>query len=210
VTVLLLSALVGLAPALVPQAPARATPGPLDVIRASNELVRRLIRPGHRLTAEEHARLVREIESTSDFPTITREVLASRWAGITPDQQRIFAARFARLVALSSVQKMGRYRAERVEYLGQQVEGDRAVVRTRAYFEGRGASLDYDLRRFGEAWRIVDYRLNGVSNAANYRKQFDRILDRESFEGLLARIEQRLAQMSAGDGQDSSTLAGRR
>jgi phospholipid transport system substrate-binding protein len=190
----LVAAVLALLPRLGPAAPPLQA-DPIDAIRASNDRVRFLLRPGHTRTAADREALLDTIASSTDFPTVSRRILGDRWNQLPAARQQDFVAAFSRLVALSSIDKLGRHRADRVEYLGQRVQGARAEVRTAASFEGRRVTLDYDMARIDGAWKIVDYRLNGVSNAENYRRQFERILAREGFDGLMARIRQKVADL---------------
>lgn len=45
----------------------------------------------------------------------------------------------------------------------------------------RGAiEFDYHLERVDSEWKIVDYDVDGVGTVSNYRRQFRRLLRRES------------------------------
>ncbi|MBE3072309.1 MAG: ABC transporter substrate-binding protein [Acidobacteria bacterium] len=174
---------------------------PLEVIRASNTRIAQLMRPGHRLTPAEEGEILQIVERTSHFPTIAREVIGRRWESVPEPQREAFIAAFSRLIGLTSIEKMGRYRADRFEYAGQQVDGDRGAVRTVAFYQGKRVSLDYVMARIDGAWRIIDYSMNGVPSSRNYQKQFARILEKQDFAGLLARLDRRLASMKKPAGR---------
>lgn len=174
---------------------AAATLDPLQVIRASNERVARLLRPGRKLAPADREEVLRVIDRTSHFPTIARRILARRWDEASAEQREAFVTAFSRLVGFTSIQKMGRYQADRVLYLGQQVDGGAATVMTAAFYKGKRVSLDYELALVDGEWRVVDYALNGVKSSANYRRQFDRILPKEGLDGLIARLRKKLASL---------------
>ena len=77
-------------------------------------------------------------------------------------------------------------------------------MRTRVFFKGKGvgnskgASLDYEMVRTGGHWRIVNYALNGVDNGQSYRRQFDKILDKESVASLIGRLRKKAAELEKG------------
>ncbi len=81
--------------------------------------------------------------------------------------------------------------ADKFEYLGDTVQGDEAVVRTRVVIRnGTAIPVSYRARREEAGrWRVYDLDVEGVSLVRNYRSQFDSIIRRTSFEQLLARMK---------------------
>ena len=58
---------------------------------------------------------------------------------------------------------------------------------------GQEASVVFRLHRPGERWLIYDVSVEGISLVANYRAQFDRIIQRASYQSLVTRIKEKLA-----------------
>jgi len=58
---------------------------------------------------------------------------------------------------------------------------------------GREVDIDYRMVRRGEAWLVRDVLVDGVSLAANYRVQFERVLQQGSYAELVARMEEKVA-----------------
>lgn len=172
-------------------------PGPLDVIRASNARVAELLSAGRTLGPEEKAEVLKVIESVTSFPSIAQNALGAKWQGATADQRREFVATFSRLLSASSIQKLGRYRAERFDYVGERVDGEKATVTTVAYYKDQPLRLDYQLSRLDGDWKITNYVLNDVDSARNYRKQFAKILETESLDALIARLKKKLLEVEA-------------
>ncbi len=54
--------------------------------------------------------------------------------------------------------------------------------------------IEYTLRRDGRRWRVVDVTTDGVSMVRNYRDQFGRIIARDGWAELIARMERRLEE----------------
>ena len=183
-----------------PQATAAPAAGPLEVIRQSNVRVMRILRPGHTITAADRVQVLELLQEATDFAAVSENVMGPRWASMPATERAEFTAAFAALVSATSIAKMGRYRADRFEYLAETVTGDRAAVRTRAYYQGRGVSLDYELALAGGRWRIVNYALNGVDNGRSYRRQFDKILEKDTVAALIARLRKKVAEIEAGAG----------
>jgi phospholipid transport system substrate-binding protein len=84
-----------------------------------------------------------------------------------------------------------------VQYLGETAQDDSVVVRTRARSrENRRAQpveIDYLMHRDANGWRVYDVTTDGVSLVDNYRGQFNRIIDRDGFDGLLRKMQSRIA-----------------
>lgn len=88
----------------------------------------------------------------------------------------------------------GRRATAPVQFVGESVDGDFAAVQARvATRRGQEAAVIFRLHRRGERWLIYDLSVEGISLVGNYRAQFDQIIQRASYQGLVARIKQRLA-----------------
>jgi len=170
---------------------------PTDVIRASNLRVSRILRPGHRVTRADRDRVARILQEATDFDAVAANVLRTRWQAMPAVERAEFVGAFARLVSATAIAKMGRYRADRFEYLGETIDGARARVRTKAFYRGKGVSLDYEMARSPGGWRIVNYALNGVDNGSSYRRQFDTILEKETVAALVARLRKKTAELES-------------
>ena len=53
---------------------------------------------------------------------------------------------------------------------------------------GKEVPIDYRMRRAGERWLVYDVVIEGVSLVANYRSQFNRIIQTSSYQELLSRL----------------------
>lgn len=135
-----------------------------------------------------------------DFEGFSARSLKGAWAGLKPAQQARFVAAFRGLV-------MGTYAGRfkpganfRVSYRGETTytEAPLATVRTTIHGEKAAADVDYLFAAVtvgkGTAWRAVDIVIDEVSMARNWRGQFKRILARDGFDALIARIEKKAAK----------------
>jgi len=184
--------------ALVVPQPAAARPpqarGPLEVVRQSNEEVAALLDSAAPLGDEQKAAILSVIESATSFARIAQNSLGPHWEEFSVPQRADFIDTFSRLLSVSSIEKLGRYRADRFEYLGEQIDEGRAVVSTMAFYEEREISLDYVLESVDGEWKITNYMIDGVDTARNYRKQFNKILEAESADQLIGRLRDKLAE----------------
>jgi len=138
----------------------------------------------------------------TDFEKISRTTIKIFCEKLSPEECEEFNRVFQKLLQISSIKKLGRYRADRFDYLGEEVDGETAVVRTIAYYKKDEIHLDYYLERMDGAWMIVNYVSDDVDTIRNYKKQFSRILRKESFRQLIDRLERKIADYENEDDVD--------
>src|SRR5262249_6619393 len=111
------------------------TGAPTDQLRARIERIQKIAtaidaRPEDRQAA------VAAMDEIFDWPAIARDVLRAQWELRTPEEREEFTTLFARFFALVYTSKIQFGGAERFEFLGESIEGERAVVRTAAIMRG--------------------------------------------------------------------------
>lgn len=139
--------------------------------------------------AERRAAVRRIAEQIFDFEETARRALARHWRTRTPEERREFVALFTDLLERAYIGRIESYAGERVTYAGDTVEGNVATVRTRLTTrEGTEVPVDYRMRRADGRWLVYDVVIEGVSLVANYRSQFNRIIETSSYEELVSRM----------------------
>jgi len=135
-----------------------------------------------------------------DFEETAKRSLGRHWQERTPGEREEFTRLFADLIEHAYIGKIDRYSGENVNYVGESVEGDQATVRTKILTkQGSQVPVDYRMLRQGTQWRVYDVIIEGVSLTANYRSQFNKIIQTSSFDDLVARLKTK--QFSAPDGR---------
>jgi len=126
-----------------------------------------------------------------DWSAMAREALGDHWAKRNTEERNEFARLFVNLFEGGYLSKIRLAEADKFEYLGDTVQGDDAVVRTRVVTRnGTAIPVSYRVRREEAGrWRAYDLDVEGISLVRNYRSQFDSIIRRTSFEQLLARMK---------------------
>lgn len=126
-----------------------------------------------------------------DWRAMAREALGEHWEKRNAQERSEFARLFVNLFENAYLSKIRLAEADKFEYLGETVQGDEAVVRTRVVTKnGTGIPVSYRARR-DEAgrWRVYDLDVERISLMRNYRSQFDSIIRRTSFAQLLTRMK---------------------
>lgn len=124
-----------------------------------------------------------------DFGEITRRALGPHWASGTPVQREELVQLFTALLERSYVGKIETYSGERMTWLGDTGDESLATVRTRIVMKaGTEIPVEYRMYRRGERWLAYDVTIEGISLVANYRAQFNKIIQASSHAGLVAQL----------------------
>jgi phospholipid transport system substrate-binding protein len=127
-----------------------------------------------------------------DYPGAAELALGRRWHTATPAERQEFTRLFADLLDRSYISRMSRASVDggmKVRYLDESVDGQAALVRTAvARRSGGEILLDYQMIERDGRWLVRDVIAGGLSVAANYRAQLERILESSSVPELLAQM----------------------
>jgi phospholipid transport system substrate-binding protein len=179
-----------------------ANSAPTEFIRQTTDNIFQLFGDPHLQGAaqrEERLARLRHIGDTAfDWEEIARRALAIHWRDRTPQERQEFAELFRDTVQGMYLQRLEVAAQERLQeipairYVGEQINGQRAMVRTTVVTRrGREVPMDYRLRHSDGQWRIYDIVIMGVSLVNNYRMQFQRIITQSSYEELVRQLKAR-------------------
>jgi phospholipid transport system substrate-binding protein len=133
-----------------------------------------------------------------DFTETAKRSLGRHWAARTPAEREQFVRVFADVLERSYISKVELYGGETIQYTGDSVDGDHAVVGSRIVTRsGVQVPIQYRMRRHGDRWLVYDVVIEGVSLVANYRSQFDRIIQTSSFAELVKKMKTRQEELGA-------------
>src|SRR5262245_60630607 len=187
-----ISLLVTMAVAVALSLPLAATAGPpTDSLKQSvDQVVKILSDPALKDKPDVRRAEVRKIaESIFDYPETARRSLGQHWNGRTPEQQQEFVKLFADILDRSYVSKIDLYQGERVQYTGEAIDGNGATVKTViAAKNNTDIPVDYRMHVKNGRWVVYDVIIEGVSLVSNYRTQFNKIIQTESYDSLVQRL----------------------
>ena len=164
-----------------------------------DEVIRLLEDPALKANPEQRRASVRRVsEGIFDYRDTARRALGRHWNGRTPGEQAEFVELFADLLDRAYFSKVDQYQGERVRYVDESIEGSEAVVKTRIVTsKGSEVPVDYRLHLAAGRWLVYDVNIEGVSLVANYRTQFNKIVQTESYESLVQKLRARSVAPSA-------------
>ena len=175
----------------VAAAAAAGTGAPTEQLRSRVERVVTILEDAQLKTkpAARRAALRTAASDIFDFTEITRRSLGRHWQAATPAEREDLVALMTALLERSYLGRIEQYSGERIVFAGETAEADLATVRTRLVGKGGVETpVDYRLYKVGERWLVYDVSVEGVSLVANYRAQFNKILQTSSTQGLVERL----------------------
>ena len=176
---------------------------PTDQIRQKvDEVVRVLDDPApQNKSAERHAAVRKIAEEIFDYPDTARRALGPHWNPRSPQERQEFVRLFAELLDRAYIGKIELYQGEKVRFTGETVSGDDATVKTRIVTKkGSEVPVDYRLHLKDGRWLVYDVIIEGVSLISNYRTQFNKIVQTESYPALVQKLKAKEAEPAASPG----------
>ena len=183
-------------------APARALPTPMDTV---NQVINKslpVLRDKRTPLPQRRRQLRSLLERHFDFSDMSRIALGYHWRELNPSQRAQFTELFTAFIENAYLSKIQDYSGQDVAVLGQNSEGEGfARVRSQIIQQGKQPiKVDYLLREMDTDWKIYDVTVDAISIVANYRNQFNRVINDQGFDKLMAdmRVKQQQLQASMG------------
>jgi phospholipid transport system substrate-binding protein len=129
-----------------------------------------------------------------DFEEATRLALSRAWSQASAEQKRRLVTEFRSMLLRTYTNAVSVYSGTQAKYLPSRskAQGTEATVRYQFSRDGgRPLQVAYEMRRTGEAWKIYDISVEGMSLVLTYRTEFDGIIKQEGIEGLIRRLTQK-------------------
>ena len=169
---------------------------PLAEVKATTEKVLLLLKDS-KLQGEEkkneRRQLVRdEMEKRFAWEDSARACLGRHWTKRTPAEKAEFVKLFSEFLKDTYSDKIATYYGDldKVDYQGERIQDDYAsvklVLKTR---EKVDHPVEYRMEKASNDWKVYDVVIEGVSMVKNYRDQFDAIIAKSSYDGLIKEIK---------------------
>jgi phospholipid transport system substrate-binding protein len=146
--------------------------------------------------AAERRDLIRKaVDELCDWEEMSRRSLGRHWAQRSEQEKKEFVHLFGKLLERTYVDKVEGYSGEKVNYVGEKVDGDYAEVDVKIVTnKNTEIPVVYRMRAKGEKWWVYDMIIEGVSLVNNYRTQFSDMLAKSSYEGLVKKLKEKVAE----------------
>jgi len=184
-------------------APSAAAGAPSEQLRAQVDRVLRVLEdPALKKDGrvkDRRAAVRRIANDIFDFNETARRSLGRHWQARTPAERDEFVQLFSDLLERSYISKVELYGGEKIQYLGDTIDSDQAKVQTKLLTKGGSdIPIEYRMHKKGERWLVYDVIIEGVSLIANYRTQFNKIIQTSSYQELVKKMKTKQEELATG------------
>ena len=142
------------------------------------------------------------INDALEFREATALAFGRHWGTATPTDQQEFTNLLGDMLERSYISRLASSQASvgggaQIRYLGESIEGDEAFVSTAVPRRNGGEILlGYRMIERDGRWKVRDVIVDGVSVAANYRAQIERVLEVASIPELLVQMREKVGRVA--------------
>ncbi len=175
--------------------------GPTTTVQRLVESVRSFKPETAPLSAQErtaNTKAQKVSEETIAVSDLAKRVLGAQWSKLSAAEQKDFTKLLAQLLQKIAYPKSAEFFGElQIDYTGEKLNGTGAIVETKVSHPKEGqVSIDYELHQVNGKWMIDDVLLDSVSLVTNVQSQIQQVISKESYQGLLKRMREKLAENS--------------
>jgi phospholipid transport system substrate-binding protein len=141
-----------------------------------------------------------------NYKQMVMRSLAKNYKSRTNKEIEEFTGLFKRLLENSYASKIENYQDEKIKYLGEQVKGKYALVKTQIVRNDGTIDVDYKLIKEEGRWMVYDFVIEEVSLIRNYRTQFSKIIKTESYDALVSKLSKKINDLDKKQNKGSENL----
>ena len=163
---------------------------PTEQLRAYTDRVMQVLE-NRAMTPPERLEAVRAVASEAfDVSETAQRALGLHWQQRTPAEKQEFVQIFRGLLEQTYLSRIGEFGGERIKYVNERIDGDRAIVRAVIVTKnGTEVPVESRLLQKADRWLIYDVLIENISLIASYRSQFDRVIRMASYPELIRRLK---------------------
>jgi phospholipid transport system substrate-binding protein len=189
------TAMLVLIAALAIALPALADQSPTDVVKG-------LVNPALQILNDKSTALkdrqqkLRQLVSPDvfDYMAMTRTAVGMHWKDLNDQQHQDITQAFTAFLRDSYISRIQDFSVDSVNFLGESDLGNGNVEVKSTIQQAGGQApvqINYSLRKNNGKWLIYDVAVDNISIAANYRNQFNRVINNQGFDALLADLKRK-------------------
>ena len=138
-----------------------------------------------------------------NFNRMASSAVGFDWRTANPEQRERITAAFRTLLVRTYSNALTQYRNQEITVRPLRSSPGEKRVRVNTVVSQPGAqpiSIDYALEQEGQAWKVFDVIVAGVSLVTNYRSSFVEEIHAKGIEGLIASLEAKNKSLETGQG----------
>jgi len=174
---------------------------PMTVVQNTVNQALKVLRDKQTPLAQRQEQLRQIVAGAFEFTEMGKSALGPHWRQLTPDQQKEFTDVFVSFIEDSYLSKISDYKGPdyQVQFLGSRMEGsDTGQVNTDIIRSGKDPiHVNYRLEKKGSDWKVYDVTVDAISIIANYRNQFNRVMNNQGYATLISDLKNKQAALAA-------------
>lgn len=135
-----------------------------------------------------------------NFTRMTQISMAVNWRRATPEQQKQLTEQFKTLLVRTYSNALSLYRDQAINFKPLRARPEDTDVTVRSEIKQQGAqavTLDYDMEKTPNGWKVYDMKVGGVSLVTTYREEFASQVREGGIDGLLKVLASKNRQLEA-------------
>ena len=173
-------------------------PGPgTAAVKSANEkisdLLKQKVTAGSKEEKDLAGKVAGSVRDFLDIDELGKRAMTDQWSKLTAAQQTQFLTTLRELIEDNYVKGLRSNLDYTVDYSGESTDAGNLVVTTQVNTKRHNRpykiEVDYVLKKDGDKWKAWDIKTDGVGLVENYREQFNKIVDKDGFAGLIAKMK---------------------
>jgi ABC-type transporter MlaC component len=185
-----------------PAAPAKLGPSPMADLKKYDTALKKLFQrqaPSWSPEAEAKRGEMRKlVTGFLDFDELSRRALAKHWDGLSAKQRADFVSTLRDLIERSYIRQVHGSPNYDLVFEKESVKGIDAEVSATLHTVARGKKvnvvMEYKLLAKDNRWLVYDVVTDEQSMLETYRAEFNKTINKESFDALLRRMKKKLEE----------------
>jgi len=180
---------------------AKLGPG-TQAVKAANDTIASLLKqkaaPGSKEEKDLAGKVMTSVRSFLDIDQLGKRAMVDNWQHLGKPQQDQFLGLLRELIEDNYVRGLRANLEYQIDYTGEATDKDgNVVVTTKINTKRKGRpyaiEVDYVVVKDGDKLRAWDVKTDGVGLVENYRTMFDKIIAKDGFDGLIAKMKKKQA-----------------
>jgi phospholipid transport system substrate-binding protein len=177
------------------------TTGPgATAVRSANDKIATLLKQKPAAGSKEEKDLAAKVTSSVrdflDIDELGKRAMADQWAKLTEAQRQEFLSTLRALIEDNYIRGLRANLQYTIDYTGETADKDGNIVVTTTINTKRKnrafkINVDYVVKKQGDKHKAWDVKTDGVGLVENYKTQFNKIVEKEGFAGLIARMKKK-------------------
>lgn len=141
-----------------------------------------------------YKRLEPVVKEVFQFEAVAQIALGAHWKKLDQPQKLAFMAKLTDLSVATYAAQFNAYAGEKFQYeSSEEIKTDRITLRYMMVVPNdKPIKFEYIVNQFNGKWVIINIIVDGISDLALKKAQYTSVIDREGFDKLLDKLQQKI------------------